>query len=173
MKQPAKNRFSAKKAARFGLLVALALIFSYAESQIPPFFAVPGMKIGLTNVVVLTALYKMGSGPAMGVNLLRIFLVGLLFGNPFSVVYSLSGGMLSTVVMILLRKSGRFRLITVSVAGGVFHNVGQIAAAAVIMQTAQLGWYMVVLWFTGMLTGALIGVLGYEMVRRLPDALFE
>ena len=95
-----RNDSAVKKIAVYGLLIALALIFSYIEAQIPAFFAFPGMKLGLTNVVVLTALYKMGSGQAMGINILRIGLVSVLFGGAAAFLYSLAGGMLSTAVMI-------------------------------------------------------------------------
>ena len=113
-----RNDSAVKKIAVYGLLIALALIFSYIEAQIPAFFAFPGMKLGLTNVVVLTALYKMGSGHAMGINILRIGLVSVLFGGAAAFLYSLAGGMLSTAVMILLKKTG-FRTVTVSIAGGI------------------------------------------------------
>jgi heptaprenyl diphosphate synthase len=156
-----------KKVTQYGLLVALALILSYVEAQVPALFAVPGMKLGLTNVVVLFALYHMGERSAMTVNLLRIFLVSLLFGNGMSMAYSIAGGLLSGLVMILLKKTGKFRIATVSVAGGVAHNVGQILAAMVLLKTTMVGWYLLVLWFTGIASGLLIGILGGELGRRL------
>ncbi len=156
-----------KTVALYGLMVALALILSYLEAQIPAFFAIPGMKLGLTNVVVLVALYCLGARSAMGVNLLRIVLVSILFGNGMSLAYSLAGGMLSSIVMILLKKTGRLSIVTVSVAGGVAHNVGQILTAMALLQTASLGWYLLVLWFTGLASGAIIGIVGGELCRRL------
>lgn len=156
----------------YGMMIAAALILSYVESQIPAFFAFPGMKLGLTNVVVVLALYKLGGGGAAAVNILRIVLVSALFGGPAALIYSLAGGMLSTAVMIILKRLG-FRSLTVSIAGGVSHNAGQMIAAMIIMNTAGLGWYLAVLWFTGMITGALIGVLGGELIKRLPDKLFD
>ncbi len=156
-----------KTVALYGLMVALALILSYLEAQIPAFFAVPGMKLGLTNVVVLVALYCLGARSAMGINLMRIVLVSILFGNGMSLAYSLAGGMLSSVVMILLKKTGRLAIVTVSVAGGVAHNIGQILTAMALLQTASLGWYLLVLWFTGLASGAIIGIVGGELCRRL------
>ena len=153
-------------------MIALALVFSYVESQIPAFFAVPGMKLGLTNVVVLLALYKMGNGSAMAINILRIVLVSAMFGGPSAMMYSLAGGLLSTVVMILLKKTDKFRIVTVSVAGGISHNIGQIIVAVIVLNTTGIAWYLLMLWFTGMVTGAVIGVLGAELVKRLPDKLF-
>jgi heptaprenyl diphosphate synthase len=156
-----------KYVAQYGLLIALALIFSYVEAQIPAFFAVPGVKLGLTNVVVLFALYRMGEKSALTVNLLRILLVSLLFGNGMSLAYSVAGGLLSGLVMILLKKTGKFRIVTVSVAGGVSHNIGQILVAMALLETTSIVWYLLVLWFTGIASGLLIGVVGGELCRRL------
>jgi len=156
-----------KTIARYGLLIALALILSYAEAQIPAFFAVPGMKLGLTNLVVLLALYLMGSGSAVTINIIRIVLVALLFGNGMSLAYSAAGGLLSGGVMILLKKTGRFSVVTVSIAGGVMHNVGQILVAMVLLNTSSLAWYLLILWFTGIASGAVIGILGGLLCGRL------
>ncbi len=168
-----KRKFSgAERTAAYAMLIALALVFSWLEAQIPAFFAVPGMKLGLTNIVVLIALYRFGSAQAMAVNILRIVLVSVLFGGPWAMIYSLAGGMLSAIVMIILKKTGLFRIVTVSIAGGISHNAGQIIAAMIVMNTAAIAWYLAVLWFTGMLSGALIGILGYEMIKRLPERVF-
>ena len=156
-----------KTIARYGLLIALALILSYAEAQIPAFFAVPGMKLGLTNLVVLLALYLMGSGSAVTINMIRIVLVALLFGNGMSLAYSAAGGLLSGGVMILLKKTGRFSVVTVSIAGGVMHNAGQILVAMVLLGTGSLAWYLLILWFTGIASGAVIGILGGLLCGRL------
>lgn len=160
-----------KKLALYGLLTALALILSYVEAQLPAFFAMPGMKLGLTNIVVLSALYGMGAGSALAVNFVRIVLVSVLFGNGVSFWYSLAGGLLSGAVMIALKRSGRFSLLVVSISGGVAHNVGQVLAAVVLLQTTVLGWYLLVLWFSGLLSGAVIGVLGGVLCRRLGPVL--
>jgi heptaprenyl diphosphate synthase len=156
-----------KQIAQYGLLIAVALILSYVEAQIPAFFAVPGMKLGLTNVVVLFALYRMGEKSGMVINLVRIFLVSMLFGNGMSLAYSVAGGLLSGLVMILLKKTGKFRIITVSVAGGVAHNIGQILVAMVLLETKAVLWYLLVLWFTGIGSGLVIGLVGGELCRRL------
>lgn len=157
--------------ALYGLFTALALILSYLESQIPAFFAMPGMKLGLTNVVVLAALYCMDAKSALLINFLRIFLVSVLFGNGMSLAYSLAGGLLSGLVMILLKKSGKFSLLAVSIAGGVAHNVGQILTAMALLRTGALGWYLLVLWFSGLLSGTVIGLIGGELCRRLEKSL--
>lgn len=159
------------KLALYGLLTALALILSYVEAQFPSFFAVPGMKLGLTNIVVLMALYCMGAGSALAINFMRIILVSVLFGNGVSFWYSLAGGLLSGAVMIALKRSGRFSLLAVSIAGGVTHNVGQILAAMVLLRTAALGWYLLLLWFTGLVSGAVIGLIGGGLCSRLEPVL--
>ena len=153
--------------AKYSLLIALAMILSYLEAQIPAFFAVPGMKLGLTNVVVLTALYLMDAKSAMLINLLRIFLVSVMFGNGMSLAYSAAGGILSGIVMILLKRTGKFSIVTVSAAGGVCHNVGQVLVAMALLETRSLGWYLLILWFTGLAAGLAIGILGGMLVKRL------
>ena len=154
-----------------GILTALALILSYVESLIPAFFAVPGMKLGLTNLVVLTALYILNVPGALAINLVRILLVSLLFGNAASLSYSLAGGLLSFAVMYVLKRSDRFSPVTVSVAGGVFHNIGQILVAMLLLGTSYLAWYLVILWFTGIAAGALIGLIGGIIIKRLKNAV--
>ncbi len=156
-----------QRTALYGLLIALAMILSYVEAQIPVFFAVPGMKLGLTNIVVLYALYRIGYSGAFLINLARILLVGMLFGNGMSIAYSLAGGLLSTLVMMLLKKTGKFRIVTVSIAGGITHNIGQILVAVVMLQTTELAWYLLVLWFSGLASGCVIGLICGELVKRL------
>jgi len=99
--------------------------------------------------------------------MLRILLVAMLFGNGMSLAYSAAGGFLSCLMMILLKRSGQFRMVTVSVVGAVFHNIGQILVAMAVLQTAGLAWYLLVLWFSGIAAGAVIGLVGYEVSRRV------
>ena len=160
-----------RKTALYGLLIALALVLSFVESQIPVFFAVPGMKLGLTNLVVLTALYRMDGKSALILNLVRIVLVAFTFGNMFSMIYSLAGGMLSWIAMSLCKKTKAFSMVGVSVAGGVFHNVGQIIVAIFVLETGKLIYYLPVLMISGLAAGVLIGVIGGEIVKRLPESL--
>lgn len=156
-----------KRVALTGLLVALAMILSYVESLFPPFVAVPGMKLGLTNLVVLIALLCMGAGYAFGINVVRIVLVALTFGNLFSMLYSLSGGLTSFLVMVLLKKSGKFGPMGISAAGGVAHNVGQILVAMFVLETGKLLYYLPFLCLSGTVAGLAIGILGGEVARRL------
>lgn len=157
-----------KQIADYGLLVALALVLSYLESLVPAFFAVPGMKLGLTNVVVLIALYRMGWKQAITINFVRILLVSMTFGNAFSLFYAMGGGMLSGLVMILLKKTDKFGMTAVSVAGGVAHNVGQILVAMVVMETWRIVSYLLILWASGIAAGVVVGIISYEVLKRLP-----
>ena len=156
-----------KTIALYGMLTALALVLSWVEAQIPAFFAVPGMKLGLTNIVVLLALYCIDTKGALVINVVRILLVSFLFGNGVSLLYSLAGGVLSTVVMILLKRIGKLRIVTVSIAGGISHNIGQILVAMLLLQTTNLAWYLLILWFSGLGAGAVIGIIGGILCSRL------
>ena len=157
-----------KRIPIYGLLTALALVLSYLEAQLPVFFAVPGMKLGLTNLVVLAALYRMDEKAALSLNIVRIVLVAFTFGNMFSMLYSLAGGILSWLVMLLLKRSSRFSMVGVSVAGGVAHNIGQIVVACFVLETGKLIYYLPVLMISGLAAGIVIGLISGEIVRRLP-----
>ncbi len=157
-----------KKTAYLGLFLALALICSYVESLIPFYFGIPGAKLGLANIVVILMLYTMGARPALLVSVLRIVLAGLLFGNLFGILYGLAGGLLSFGCMALLKRTGKFRIISVSAVGGVTHNLGQIVLAAAIVENRNLLYYFPLLLLVGILTGILIGVAAQEVLLRLP-----
>lgn len=159
-----------KRLTVMAMTVAVAMILSYVESQIPPIFtAVPGIKMGLANIAVVFALYKLGWKEAALVSLLRVFLVTLLF-SPLGVMglfYSLAGAVLSLLGMIALKATGLFSSVAVSVAGGVLHNVGQIGMACVLLKTSELVYYLPVLALSGILAGVLIGVLAAILVKRI------
>ncbi len=159
------------KVARYGLLIALAFIFSYIESVIAVPVPVPGIKLGLANVAVVTALYRMGGGSAVLVSVIRVVLSGLTFGNPAMMLYSLAGCSLSLVAMAALKKTGRFGLLGVSVAGGVMHNVGQFIVAAFALETSALLYYLPILLVSGCIAGIVIGIAGAEAVKRLPKSV--
>lgn len=156
-----------KKIATYGVMAALAMILSYVEMQLPTFVAIPGVKMGLTNIVVIVALYKMGNKSAIFINIVRIIAVSLLFGTLMSFAFSFAGGMLSTLVMILLKKTDKFSTVGVSVAGGITHNIGQILAAMLLLNTKAIIWYLPVLWLSGILSGLLIGLIGAIIVKRI------
>ena len=151
-----------------GLSVALAMILSFVESQVPPLVAIPGVKLGLANIAVVFALYKLGWKEAAMISLIRVFLVTLLFGNLGLIWYSAAGAVLSLAGMVLLKKTNRFSELGVSAAGGVLHNVGQILVASVVMETDKLSYYLPILIVVGVATGLGIGLLAGILVRRIP-----
>lgn len=154
------------KAAYFGVFTALALIFSYVELLIPIQFGVPGMKLGVANLVIVIFLYKRNAKEAMLLSVVRILLAGLMFSNLFSILYSLAGGILSLIVMAVLKKLETFSVIGVSIAGGIAHNMGQLVIAMVVVETYRIGYYFPILLITGMVTGMLIGVISNEVLKR-------
>ena len=157
----------AKKTAYYALCIALAFVFSYLESLIPLNIGVPGIKLGLANLVVVAALYVMGDRDAFITSMIRILLCGLTFGGVFSLVYSFAGGILSFAVMLLAKRSKRLSVLGVSVLGAAVHNVGQIAAAAAVMENAGVFYYLPVLLLSGAVTGALIGILSGTVISRI------
>ena len=148
-----------KKVALLGVFLALALICSYIESLIPFYFGVPGMKLGLTNIVVVLLLYFYGTKEALAVSFMRILLAGFMFGNAFSILYSL-------FVMALLKKTGWFHMIAVSICGGITHNLGQILVAMVVVKNYYIFGYFPFLFVGGWITGLLIGLLAQEIYTR-------
>ena len=163
-----RKEHPAKKMAMLALLIALAVLMGYVESLIPLNFGIPGIKIGLCNIVILIVLLRYSWKEALAVSVVRILAVGFLFGNLFSIIYSLSGAVLSILVMTLLLKSGRFGLLGVSAAGGCVHNIGQLLVAKIVLPGLPLLWYTPVLMFAGLATGALVAVIVYEVMVRLP-----
>ena len=155
------------KIAGVGVLVALAMVLSYLESLIPISLGIPGIKLGLSNVVTLFALYQLGGRIAFGVAVCRIVLCGVTFGSLSTMLYSFAGGLLSFAVMFVLKKTEKFSIYGISIAGGVMHNVGQLLVAAYVMQTAKIIYYMPVLLIAGTLAGAAIGILGAMIYRRI------
>ena len=156
-----------KKLTMYALLVALAMILSYLESLVPLSFAVPGIKMGLPNIVIVFALYKLGFKAAGCISLIRVVLVSILFGNVMSMIYSLAGAVLSLAVMWLLRRIGKFSSVGVSVAGALGHNVGQVVTAIVLLETGGLVYYLAPLCVSGAVAGIIIGIAGGIVVKRV------
>ena len=156
-----------KKVATLGLCIALSMVLSFIEHQIPPLVAVPGVKVGLPNLVMVFMLYKIGWKETAIVSIVRVVLVSMIFGSVISMAYGLSGATLSLIGMILLQKTKLFSTVTVSVVGGVLHNVGQIAIACVIMGTGLLVSYLPVLLISGTIAGVLIGIVAGLLVKKL------
>ena len=156
-----------KDVALYGILLVLALMLSYVEALLPLSFTIPGIKLGLPNIVVLFVLYRLGFKSACTVSLLRVALSSLLFGNVMSLAYSLAGAVLSLAVMGLLKKCGKFSHAGVSVAGGVAHNAGQILVAMALLETAEIGYYLPVLCVTGTVAGIFVGLTAALLLKRV------
>lgn len=158
------------KVAQYGLFAALAILMGYVEMLIPLPLLVPGMKLGLANVIIVIVLYHMDTKSAFFISLVRVFMSGLLFQGFAGLLYSLAGALLSLAVMALLKKTGKVSITGVSVMGGVFHNVGQIIVAAAVVENIKMAYYLPFLLVTGVVTGFVIGsvarlALGYLQRR--------
>ncbi len=159
--------------ALYGMFISVALVMSYVESIIPVAIPIPGVKLGLANIVIVWTLYVLDWKAAAAISLLRVAIAGLLFGNLYSIVFSAVGATLSLVVMALLKRTKKFKVLGVSIAGGVAHNVGQIAVAMLVLENARLISYLPILMFSGVIAGVAIGILAgllYSKLRLRPLA---
>jgi len=166
-----KRGLKTRRLALSAMLAALAMIFSYVEALIPVPVPVPGIKLGVANLVIVMAIYKLGFRYAFTINCVRILISGLLFSGVFGMLYSFAGGILSILVMYLLYKTGWFSMVGVSMAGGVAHNLGQLVTAALLVSNVRMMSYFSILLFSGLISGILIGVLATLIYRRLPDMM--
>jgi heptaprenyl diphosphate synthase len=157
----------AKKCAYYGAFLGLAIICGYVEMLIPFDFGIPGIKLGLANIVSVYILYKNGFLPSLTVNVSRIILCSLLFGNVMSLFYSLCGGVLSLLIMFAFKRFKIFSIIGVSVAGGTAHNVGQLCAASLIIGAKALTYYLPFLMLSGVITGFLIGMASFYLIKHI------
>ena len=155
------------KVAYFGVFTALALIFSYVESLIPIYMGIPGVKLGLANLIIVIALYKMSIKETYILSVVRIVLAGFMFGNLFGILYSLAGGILCLTTMCILKKTDKFSVYGISMVGGVFHNIAQLIMAAIVLESVSIGYYFPVLLISGLVTGFVIGLISNEMMKRL------
>lgn len=164
-----KNSIS-YKIGQAAVMTALALIVSYIEAILPFSVGIPGVKMGLANIVVVVALYRLGIKYAFTINIIRIFLAGFLFSGVFGILYSLAGGLLSFVVMIAVKQCRVFSIVGVSLAGGVAHNLGQLLTAAALVENIKVFVYFPVLVFSGLIFGILIGIVAGLVTDRLEKA---
>lgn len=160
-----------RKTAYLGVMLALALICSYVEVLIPFSIGIPGMKLGLANIVIVFALYTLGEKEAYVLSIARILISGFMFGNVMAIAYAFAGGMLSLTVMSLLKKTKLLSVISVSIAGGIAHNIGQILIASWVVSNYSVLYYLPVLMVAGFLTGALIGIVSQEVFLRVAPLL--
>jgi len=157
-----------KKLKKMAITISFALILSYIESRIPAFIAIPGIKAGLANIAVIFTLYKLGAKEAALISVIRVLLVSLLFGSPVSLIYSISGAVLSLAAMIILKKLTPLKEVAVSVCGGVMHNIGQIIAASLMLSTNVVGYYLPFLILSGTIAGIVVGLTSAILIKRVP-----
>lgn len=153
-----------KKTVLLGFLLALSMILSYIEAILPLSVGIPGVKLGLPNLVVVLLLYLYGGREALTLNLLRILLSGFLFGNLSSVLYALAGALFSFCIMLFMQKIGCFSVVGISIGGGVFHNIGQILTAMLVVESFAPVFYLPVLLMAGAVTGFLIGIVSSRVL---------
>ena len=149
------------------LTVSFALILSFVESRIPAFVAIPGVKVGLANIAVIFTLYKFGTGEAITVSAMRVVLVSMLFGSPVSFIYSISGALTSLLIMIALKKLTPLTEISVSVVGGVMHNIAQIGVASLMLETNVVTYYLPFLLLSGTVAGIAVGVISAMLIKKI------
>jgi heptaprenyl diphosphate synthase len=158
-----------KRMTTLALLAAAAFVLSWLDSMIPVSGLLPGAKLGLANLSVLSGLYLLGPGPGAVLCLLKILLSTFLFGNAYSFFYALAGGVLSYLVMLLTYR--HCSVVFVSVLGGIFHNIGQVIVAAVVLETVGLFGYLPLLLLCGLGAGCAVGVVGGILISRCKKAL--
>lgn len=170
-KDKIKNKKSTVSSSRMtalcGVFIALAMVLSYLESLVPISFAIPGIKLGLANIVTIIALVKLGLKPALIISIGRVLLSGILFGNPATIMYSMAGALLSIAVMFIVRKLKLLAITGTSVCGAVAHNLGQLIVAAVVIENTKIFYYMAVLSVSGIIAGILIGILAGIIIKNI------
>lgn len=166
------NSGRARRVAISALFASLALIFSYIEAILPVAPGIPGIKLGIANLVVIITMYRLDLRYALVINLIRIFLAGFMFNGLYGAIYSLCGCLVSYAVMCIMYKSGLFSVIGVSMGGGVAHNIGQLCIAAFLVSSYQIFYYLPVLIISGTISGILIGWLGWILLEHIPKRLF-
>lgn len=162
-------RNKTRRIALLGVLTSVALVLSYLEVMLPPIStAVPGIKMGLPNIIIIFILYKFGLKEASIISILRVFIVSIImFGNILTLAYSVAGAVLSLALMTLFKKINLFSIVGVSIIGGISHNLGQILVAIFLFDTIQIGYYMIVLSITGTIAGVVIGIISSILVKKL------
>ena len=162
-----RSRNNTRRLTALALTVSFALILSFIESRIPAFVAIPGVKMGLANIAVIFALYKFGIAEAIVISSVRVILVSTLFGSPVSFIYSFVGAVLSLAVMFVLKKFTPLAEVTVSVAGGVMHNIGQICAASIMLGTNVVIYYLPFLLISGIIAGIVVGIASGMLIKKV------
>lgn len=172
MQSFSKEKFMESDVALYGMFVSVSLVLSYIEAIIPINLPVPGMKLGLANIVIIWVLYSMGIKAAAIVSLVRVILAGFMFGNMYSIIFSMAGALLSLITMYFLKRIKAFSIIGVSIAGGVMHNAGQIIVSMIVLENVRMAYYFPALMISGVVAGIAIGLLGgilYRKIKILPQ----
>lgn len=164
-----------RQLSEFSIYTSLAFIFSYIESLFPLPLPFPGMKLGLANLVILITLYRKNFRYAIAVSMLRNLLNAITFGSLFSLLYSSAGSLLSILAMGAMKKwgSSRFSILSVSMLGGIIHNMGQLLIAALLVGFSSILWYLPPLYFCGLATGVIIGKISAQCLKRLSKENFS
>jgi heptaprenyl diphosphate synthase len=164
-----KSKISAetRRMVTISVLISVAMILSYVESLIPAFVSIPGVKIGLSNIATVFALYALGWPHAICVSVVRVVLSAILFGNIQSLFFSLMGAALALLSMILLKKTDKLTSVGISVVGGVCHNIGQVIAACIVLENAVIAYYIIPLLVSGTIAGVVIGIVAGNLVERV------
>lgn len=168
-----KGMTRSQKISYCAVFTALAMIFSYVEAILPINFGVPGMKLGLANLVIVAGLYYLNEKDVLIISVTRILLMGLLFGNGMSLIYSLTGGMLSYLIMILMKKKTNLSVLVISIGGGITHNIGQLIAASLVISNFHIFYYFPTLLIAGTITGLLIGIVSERILKILKPNFFD
>lgn len=168
-----KGMTRSQKISYCAVFTALAMIFSYVEAILPINFGVPGMKLGLANLVIVAGLYYLNEKDVLIISVTRILLMGLLFGNGMSLIYSLTGGMLSYLIMILMKEKTNLSVLVISISGGITHNIGQLIAASLVVSNFHIFYYFPALLIAGTITGLLIGIVSERILKILKPNFFD
>ena len=164
------RKYTTKYISLIGLLSAFAIIISYIESLIPIDIGIPGVKLGLANIVIVLSIYLLDAKSAIIINIIRIIIIGAFFGNVFSIIFSITGALFSFIVMIILKRIKNGSIMGVSVCGGVSHNLSQLVVASFIVNTYNINYYLPFMIIGGIITGILIGTLSmiiYNRIRKI------
>lgn len=156
-----------KKIAEIAMLAALAVIFGYVESLFPLPVPIYGVKVGVSNVVTLFAIYMLSAGNVFGIMLIKTICSAFLFQGVSAFLYSVSGGILSVITMYILKRSNKFGVMGVSAAGGVMHNIGQLICAAAVLKSLNVMYYMPILIVCGIISGVIIGIITKLILERI------
>lgn len=160
-----KNNISIKKIALIAIFITLSLILSYVDNLIPINIVVPGIKIGLANLIIIYSLYMLGIKEAIFISIIRVVISSILFGSILTFVYSLTGAIVSLLIMVILKSFTSLTVITISIIGGVMHNMTQIIVAIILMNTKEIVYYLPILILTGVISGMMIGIFSTLLIK--------